>query len=54
MHKIFNNMLTDEWHFQEKGGVFKKKEEKEEEGRKKKEGMAYVKRVPRWRTLLYH
>ena len=44
-------MLTDEWHFQEDRGVFKKKEEKE--GEEKKEGMAYVKRVPRWRTLLY-
>ena len=38
--------------------IFKKKEgfsrrRKKKEGEEKKEGIAYVKRVPRWRTLLY-
>ena len=82
MHKIFDNMLTDELaHFfmgkkkegdfndfntwlnsniharkysilcwQMNGNIF----QEEDKGRKKKkEGMAYVKRVPRWRTLTY-
>ena len=45
MHKIFDNMLTNEWKTfsrgRKEGRDFKRKEEK------KKEGMAYVKRVPR-------
>ena len=37
--------------FKKKEGFSRRRKKKEEE--EKKEGMAYVKLVPRWRTLLY-
>ena len=39
MHKIFNNMLTDERHFREERGVFKKKEENRRGRKEERDGV---------------